>query len=321
MGLFNLGSMIGAFAGPKVTKTSYSEPLNNQIDTTASGLTGYRNAQAGDLAKYSADIGTAKSSIDKMQAGDINSLTPSLTRMSTADPFAQYKQIGDYKTGLFDKFASGLADQGRLSENLLNSKLGYGGKPGSSFTNQELLDRISKNLAPGYLSLVNGIGNDYSTLVSGDTQNLSNLTGLLDYKAGIPLRTPGLDLAASSARTGMLNDEINAEQNLGTASKNNTAGFQSKKNKWAAAGDAADSSLNSAVDMALSAYTGGLYRGGNNNPTPTTSTVFGGNNSMRTPGINPNSGGANSSVIQQLLQLLNSGGGNTGGNSFFTGAA
>jgi len=304
-GISNLGGILGAFLKPKTSHVKYSDALAGQLDNTTNSLTGYRSSQAGDLAKYGLALDEATGKVKALEAGD-NSVLAQLIASSNQDPMDTYRGVGDYQFGVLDKLSKSIAGQGRAQDNALLAQFGAGGRGGSTYQTNSILDRLTRNLAPVYAGALSNLGRDTGTIVNGRTTNAGNVVNLLNTRAGIPLRTLPLQTATMDQRTQNLMDEIAAEGGLGNNYRTNSAGFKEEKNKWAALGDALDSSVNSAIDTGMSLYSGGLSGGGGGGIM---SFLGGGGGGNRASAPNAgtfiqqgNIGGGNSN--QQILQLI-----------------
>jgi hypothetical protein len=94
-------------------------------------------------------------------------------------------------------------------------------------------------------------------------QNVSQQMGLMGYRNQLPMNVADMELNPLRARQMARESEVGQLSGLSGVNNSNFAGFQKKRNKWAAFGDAVDSSTNSAIDTGLSLYSGGLYKGNN----------------------------------------------------------
>lgn len=309
-GIFMLGDVLNAIKPPKLSQVKYSDALGSQLDNTTNSLTGYRASQAGDLAKYGAALDEATGKVKALEAGD-NSVLAQLIASSNQDPMDTYRGVGDYQFGVLDKLSKSIAGQGRAQDNALLAQFGAGGRGGSTYQTNSILDRLTRNLAPVYAGALSNLGRDTGTIVNGRTTNAGNVMNLLNARAGIPLRTLPLQTATMDQRTQNLMDEIAAEGGLGQNYRTNSAGFKEEKNKWAGALQAIDSGLNSAVDTALSLYTGGLS-GGIGGGGGIMSMLGGGGGGSRAATPNAGTfiqqgnigGGNNNQAILQLIQQL-----------------
>lgn len=314
MAISNLGGIIGAFLPSKLKQVKYSDALSGQLDTTTNSLTGYRSDKAADLSKYGAAIDEATGKVKALE-GDDNSILSKLIASSNQDPLDTYRSIGDYKFGVLDKLSSSLANQGRSQDNALLARFGAGGRGGSTYQTNSILDRLTRNLAPVYAGALNGIGTDTGTIVGGRSQNTGNVLNMLNARAGIPLRTLPLQNAVSDQRTQNLFDEIAAEGQMGQNYRTNSAGFQERMNPWAAAAGAVDNTINGAIDTALSLGGGGGMSGGIMNLLGGKGGGGGGMGSQRVQTPNAGTfiqqggvgGGNNQAILQLIAQLLGQG--------------
>ena len=307
-GVSNLGGILGAFLKPKTSQVKYSDALAGQLDDTTNSLTGYRADQSADLSKYGLALDEATGKVKALEAGD-NSVLAQLIASSNQDPMDTYRGVGDYQFGVLDKLSKSIAGQGRAQDNALLAQFGAGGRGGSTYQTNSILDRLTRNLAPVYAGALGNLGRDTGTIVNGRTTNAGNVVNLLNTRAGIPLRTLPLQTATMDQRTQNLMDEIAAEGGLGQNYRTNSAGFKEEKNKVAGAFQAIDSGLNSAVDTAMSLYSGGLSGGGGGGIM---SMLGGGRSSTPNAGTfiqqgNIGGGNSNQQILQLIQQLLSQG--------------
>lgn len=313
-GIFQLGNVIGSFAKPKEEKQYLNDALTGQIDKTTTGLDAFRAGNAADLAKMGLEIDQATGQIKALAPGDMQTIG-GLINAGSEDPFTTYRNVGDYQFGVLDRLSKSLAGQGKAQDNALLARFGMGGRGGSTYQTNTILDRISRNLAPVYAGSLQNLGRDTGTIVQGRTTGAQNVLNLIANRAAIPSRTLPLLTALTDQRATNLNNEIGAETGLGQASRINYLGTKVTPNKWAAAASAIDDSLNSAVDTgmslasmylgggaggALGGLMGGMGGGGG-------SKGFGGGGyNPMAPGQQgaPYGGGNNQQVLALLQQLL-----------------
>lgn len=305
MALLNLGGLISSFAKPKTSQVLYSQDLQNALNSTTAGIPGYRAAQDADLSRLTGELGRATDNIRGLEAGDQSILTQLLGQQS--DPLSVYREIGGYQTGVLDKLAKDLGGMGRSQDNALMARFGLGGRSGGTYQTNSIVDRLSKNLAPYYAQTLGNLGRDTGIITGARTENAGNVLDLINARAGIPMRTVGIQTLPSQQRTQNLNSEIGALLGLGEGYRWNTAGFKEVGNRWADAFGAIDNSLNSALDLGMYAnnagITGGLggALGGLVGSSPTRSS--------RSGGFFPSTGfgygrPTNSEAILQLLSNL-----------------
>jgi hypothetical protein len=254
--------------GPKLDRIKYSSNLDDQLNLLTNSQTANRAANAADVARLSAAATGAAKQIEGLSAADQAVIQQIIN--SRVDPFSTYTGVGNYNLGLLNNLSAGLAEQGRAGESRRMAALGFGGRGGSTYGSNTLLDRISKNLAPVYAQTFGNIGRDATAIDSGRLNQNQNTLGLLDYRAGIPMRAVNAYGIPIQARQSVNDAEIRNLLGLGEGYKTNTAGFREKQT---ALGSIAGS-LDSAVDTGLSLYTGGLA-GGNNGPSRSQPTNIG----------------------------------------------
>lgn len=316
-GIFQLGNIISAFAPPKETKQYLNDGLTGQIDKTTASLDGFRTGNAADLAKMGLEIDQATGQIKALAPGDMQTIA-GLINAGSEDPFTTYRNVGDYQFGVLDKLSKNLAGQGKSQDNAMLARFGMGGRGGSTYQTNTILDRISKNLSPVYAGALQNIGRDTTGIVQGRTTGAQNVLNLIANRAAIPSRTLPLLTALTDQRANNLSNEIAAESGIGQASRTNYLGTKVTPNKWAAAASAIDDSMNSAVDTgmslasmyfgggaggALGGIMGGMGGGGGGG-----SKGFGGGGGYNpmAPGQQgaPAGGGNNQQVLALLQQLL-----------------
>ena len=276
MGMFDaIGGIAEAIGGKKTSQVYYNDALNNQINARAGSAGDVYNANSQDIADYSKKLKDASSTIDGLTAEDMQTLKNYIGKFSSGNAFDTYKQIGDYRTGLLKGFANDLASRGTAASNLQLAKLGYGGRGGSTYQNNALIDRISANLSPAYIATINGLGTDTNTLLSNDRSNYGVAMDAMGNRVQVPLRTANLALAPIAARNSNLSSNVAAINDLIQGAKANSAGFKTESPAWVDAMKSVGSSLNSTVDTGLSLfgdvasiYSGGAMGGGTRGSTP-----------------------------------------------------
>lgn len=242
--------------GPKLDRISYSGTLDDQLNLLTNDQTRNRAANAADLARLSAAATGAAKDIEGLSAADQAIIQRIINQQ--VDPFTTYTGVGNYNLGLLNNLSAGLADQGRAGESRRMAALGYGGRGGSTYGSNTLLDRISKNLAPVYAQTFGNIGRDAAALEASRINQGNQTLGMLDYRAGIPLRSVNAYGIPIQARQSITDAEIRNLLGLGEGYKTNTAGYREKQT---ALGSIAGS-LDSAVDTGLSLYSAGMFGGG-----------------------------------------------------------
>lgn len=261
-GIFALGDILDAALGRKMTQVNYSNDLKSALEAAIPKANNNYDANQIDIGEFSRALATARAKGQSMQAGDIGLLDLATNRLAKTGGVDTYKDLANFNYDLVGRAAKDVAGIGSGAQNLMLSRLGYGGRGPSTYTTATLLDRVSQNLAPLYSGALSGANAATNTAMSNDRANASSLIDTIAEKAGIPYRDAQTYLLPGQARNQDLAALIASLNGVGSGIKSNTAGFKEEKNKWAGVGQAIDGSLNSALDMALSAYTGGMAGGG-----------------------------------------------------------
>lgn len=252
-GLFS--GIADAISPSKLNRISYSPALDQQLNELTADQTGNRAAQAAQAGLYTNAANAAASEVAKLSPGDQAILQQIIN--ARVDPYQTYQNVGNYNFGLLDRLSGNLAGLGQAGDSRAQAALGYGGRGGSTYQSNTLLDRISKNLSPVYASTLNNIGRDASAISGNQIAQNQNTLGLLDYRAGIPGRGLSYLAAPIQLNQSLTDSEIQQLLGLGTGYKTNTAGFQEKKSPLGSIAGG----LDSAVDTGISAYTSGLFGG------------------------------------------------------------
>jgi hypothetical protein len=262
MGVFNAGGVIRAFNPDKVVRKPLFEPLDTNFTEQSGRASRISGLNEADEAAFGQELNRVRPQVQRMGEEDIGTLRGVINRLGGTSAMDTYRGIGDYQKSLIDSVATGLASQGMGRLALSRARLGYGGRGPSSFDTSRITNLISQNLAPVYSNAFSNIGRDVGTVNQSDINNINTLMSVIGERAGIPLR--GLDLyqLGSQYRNQNQSEELANLSALVNAVKAGTAGFEKKTNKWADAMSAVDEGLNSALDMAMSLYSGGMMGGG-----------------------------------------------------------
>lgn len=336
MALFNNAAMFGN--DPKLVRDWYSDVLNGQQDLTTAGLGTNRTANQADLDTFTNALKGSISRVNALEPGDTGALTGMIGTLSNPDALSLYRGVGDYRTGLLNKFSADLAGQGSASDKLAQARLGYGGRGPSTYASNSLIDRISKNLVPAFQSTIGSIGADTSSLQTNQRANFDQSVGLIDKRAQIPLRSTLLNLLPIQVRQQLMQDEIGNETALGSAYRNNLLGTHLKTDRLTKILQGSDDSANTGADIGISLIKDYLGDKGGASSGVTASGANGsansaglqalisqygggsGNGAGRGGGNSGSGGGQNSQQIMQLLQMIMGGGGsnsfNGGGGNF-----
>lgn len=260
MGVFNAGGVVEAFAPSKLERIWKNDDLKGQTDLSIAGMDRYRTDADRAIADFTSAnrraIGEA-GRLNRLTEGEISGLLGGLRssgfmadreRARTGDLSALSSLLGDLGGGM------------SKSDKIAASRLGYAGRPGSTY-----LDKARQS----YLASIGGplagliFGNLNAAAAGAANERLQNLgqqMGLIQYRNQLPLGLAEMELAPLAARQSARESEIAQLQGLAEASNANFGGFKEKKNKWAAAVQAVDEGLNSALDTYLSMF--GMGGGG-----------------------------------------------------------
>jgi hypothetical protein len=250
------GGIAGAISGPpKVKRISYSSQLDDQINQLTGAQSGTRSANAADVARIGAQAGKAATQMEQLNPEDMATIQSIIG--GRVDPFQTYQNVGNYQFGLLDRLASNLAEQGRAGESRRLASMGYGGRGGSTYQSNTLLDRISRNLSPVYASTLGNIGRDATAIEGSRLGQNANIVDLIRERAGIPARSLGLYQVPLQTRMAVNDAEIASLLGLGEAVRTNTAGFQERPTALSQIA----SSLDSIVDTGMDLYSGGMLGG------------------------------------------------------------
>lgn len=248
------GPIAEAISPAKLKQIQYSDTLNNLLNQTTANQLTRQAADATDLAALSGAAKGAAKNIEGLTLGD-QSLIGSLIN-SRVDPFQTYQNVGDYQFNILDRLAGGLADQGRSGESRRQAALGYGGRGGSTYGSNTLLDRISRNLSPVYASTLGNLSSAASNIDANRITQDNNVLNLIGARAAAPTRSLPMYSLPIAARSQINDDQLRTLLGLGQGYKTNSAGFKEQKSALGNIGTALDGVVNTGVDLA-SIYAGG----------------------------------------------------------------
>jgi hypothetical protein len=256
-----LGGILDAFMPGKTETRYFSNDLNRQAQQSIQAMPQYREAQGQDLSRYTGALNRAVPQVEALGAGD-TSLLGQLIGQRTGSAMDTYRDVSDTQMGMLDRIVGSIANQGRGAMNQNLARLGYGGRGGSSFETNMLLDRIAGNIAPVAGQMMGNIGRDAMAMEGANTGRLADIMGLVNARSNIPLRTADLMLAPSEARNRMLMNEIMALGGLGDVNRGNVAGFEYRQNPWAAAAGSVEKRFDQGMDRIFGLLGGGGGGGG-----------------------------------------------------------
>lgn len=251
MGIFNGGGILSAIFPPKLIKRYYSDPLQQNVDDMAGVLSSRRSQDSADLDRFSAGVRTAGSDLDALKIGDMSQYGSMIDRLVGTDPLALRGQVADQNFDAFDKYVKRIGSETSLNDKITSARLGFGGRPGNSYTTQLIADRTSRNLSPALAALLANLGADTSRLQSDARSNNSQADSLINARADVPLRGLKLLAAPIDARNAASQAENAALLGAIQNALANFSGYEKKDNKWAAAAGALDEVGNSAVNIAM----------------------------------------------------------------------
>lgn len=276
MGVFNLGGVIGALRPPKLKRIEYSKPLMTELEGPAlQNVSNVYGQNVKDVGLFSGDVTDAINQIKAFAPEDQAYISSLLGRQSAYDPMETYRTLRRENLGALNEQAGFLTQQGRRAESEALARLGMGGGRGSSYQDILRQGRVNTAIAPITSQIFGSLGSDTYNLSNLRGQDIAQTLGLLDARTQIPQRTLALRTMPMAARTGALNDYLSGLSGLGGTIRGNIAGFKEEEDKLAAAFKAGDEALNSALDIAVSLYGGGMlggFGGGKPNKSPKPST-------------------------------------------------
>ena len=252
MGISNLGGIIGAFAPDKVERMYNNEGLQKQIDSSIGGMDQYRNEANTAIGNYTGANRKAIGEVgrlNKQSEAETNQMLGGL-RNSSFMGDRERARSGDLAAlqGLLGQMGGGMSK----SDKMAASRLGYAGKPSSSYMDKQRSSYLGAFGAPIAQQIFGGLNQAAGGAAAERGQNISQQMGLMGYRNSLPTNLADMELNPLRARQMARESEIGQLSGLSSANNSNFAGFQKKRNKWAALGDAVDSSVNSAIDTGMS---------------------------------------------------------------------
>lgn len=255
-----VGPILGAFGKTKTTQQYYDSQLGKTITGAASAAQSNRALNDADLARYATASQQAAGRVEGLLDQDNATLGSLIAKAGNYDPMAAYRGIGDYQTSILDRLAGSLANRGKASQNLAEARMGYGGRGGSTYTQNALIDRLSSNLAPAYASVLGNIGRDTQVLSGQGIANMANAANLISQRQNAQGAPAAYYLNPALARSQLQGEEAQNLGLLGQAAKGNTAGFRTEKDFVGRLAEGLGEAENTILDTAmgvLSMYSGG----------------------------------------------------------------
>lgn len=260
--VFALGDILGNFFPGKDEKKFLSDESKAAQDRLTADLGLFADQNRGSLGLFGSDVLGARDTLRRLEPGDMELYGGMAKTLAGSDPLAYRRAIGDQNLNLFDALAKRLGSETTLSEKINSARLGYGERGPSTYSTTLIADRAAKNLAPILTGLFSNIGLDTSRALGDRRSDFGAADAAIASRASVPTRLLSLDLAPITARLSTLQGEQGLlGQGLGNY-KSNFLGIKHTDNPWVGATKSIDKSLNSALDIYLSMYGGGLMGGG-----------------------------------------------------------
>lgn len=262
MGVFNLGGVIGAFKPPKLKRIYNNDALQGQIDKSIGGMDQFRSESNTAIDNYTGANRRAAERLGSLQQqseGEINRMMGELGGSSFMSDRERTRE-GDLAalTGLLGQMGGGMSRGDKIAQ----SRLGYAGRPSSTYTDKARSSYLASFGAPLAGQIFAGLNSAAGGAAAERGANVAQRMGLMQARNDMPTQLADLELNPLRARSMARESEIGQLGGLSDVNRSNLAGFKQEQNKWAAAVGAIDEGLNSALDTALSLYSGGLMGGG-----------------------------------------------------------
>jgi len=260
-GVFNLGGVLDAFSPPKLNRIYNDPALQGQIDTSVGGMTDYRNKAGQSLSNFekaNREAINESRRLSQLTEGEVGGLLGGLRQASYLSDRERTRQ-GDLAAlnQLLGQLGGGMSRADKAAA----SRLGYAGRPSSSYMDKQRSSYLGAFGAPIASQIFAGLNPAAAGAASERGANINQQLGLMDYRNQLPLGIAQMELNPLQALQQSRASEIGQLGGLSDVSRSNLAGFKEERNKWAAAAGAVDESLNSALDIALSLYGGGMLGG------------------------------------------------------------
>lgn len=261
MGISNLGGMISAFAPDKIERMYNNEGLQKQIDSSIGGMDRYRNEADTGISNYTGANRRAIGDVNRLNQqteGETNQMLGKLRNSSFLQDREQTRGSDlAALNGLLGQLGGGTSKADKMAA----SRLGYAGKPSSSYMDKQRSSYMGAFGAPIAQQIFGGLNQAAGGAAAERERNVSQQMGLMGYRNQLPMNAADMELNPLRARQMARESEVGQLSGLSGVNNSNFAGFKKKRNKWAAFGDAVDSSTNSAIDTGLSLYSGGMIGG------------------------------------------------------------
>lgn len=261
-GVFNLGGIVEAFSPSKMERVYNSPELQGQIATSIGGLDQYRGKAGEALGSYEAANRRAieeSRRLGAMTEGEIGGL---LSGLRGASYLADRERTREGDLAALNTLLGQLGGGMSRADKAAASRLGYAGRPSSSYMDKQRSSYIGAFGAPIASQIFAGLNPAAAGAAQERGANVGQQLGLMDYRRQIPMGMAEMELNPLQALQAARQSEIGQLGGLSDVARSNLAGFKENRNKWAQALGAVDQSLNSALDTYMSAYSGGMLGGG-----------------------------------------------------------
>lgn len=263
MGLFNLGGIIGAFAGPKLDRVV----KNEQIDAATTGflrdLWGdqlqrqrgyqdeYERAVRGNIGTQTRLAGQGESDINKLfgELGAGNYLTD-----------RDYIRSGDLAS--LGNIIGQLGGGGTAADKAAMARLGYAGRPSGSYQTKVRQGYLGAFAQPLLQQIYGGLNTGAAAARQSLADSVAQRLGLIGARGQLYNDIADQWLKPMASQRANIFTNVGALSGLSDVANQNFGGFRERKNKWAALGEAMDESGNSAADMFMSLLGSGGGGGG-----------------------------------------------------------
>lgn len=258
MGVFNGGELLRSFMPDKYERRYNSDTLQGEIDKTTKGMDAYRTGQAKTLDDYTAASARGVAWREKYAPANEAELNTMLAAEKNYDFLGDRERArsGDIAAleGVLGRLGGGMSKADKIGA----ARLGYAGRPSSGYLDRARNSYLGAFAQQPLNTILAGSTNAAQQAGNARRANVAQRLGLIDKRASLMDDIADQVLNPARARTAMLNDEIGALSGLGGVYKQNLAGWEKKVNPWVGAASAIDESLNSALDIVMEYYGGGM---------------------------------------------------------------
>lgn len=248
------GPLLSALGNTHNVQQFYSSLLQDRLERAGATVEANQALNEVDLRKYNAANEAALNTVAGFTGEDLANYKGLIQKSGAIDPWANYRNVGDYRTGVIDRAAAEIGKQGKAAQNLGFARLGYGGRGGSTYTDNAVTDRLTRNIAPAYLAALESVGRDSSALTAQQIQDIGNTQRVIAARRALPFDTVPQWLNPINARNATIDDTIGLLGGVNEAIKQNTAGFIAKDNLTRRLGNAWSEAENTSTNAALSAW-------------------------------------------------------------------